>query len=184
MLARHGEVEIVRLCKCGEWMLISGEFMSSNMPRIWCLSAWVIQKCNMTRSPGHLTHPCLLNCQLGDLSHVSFFLSFLMPDENLSPSAIVNALRMAKRKTPCIHHSVRYFSDQLISEWLFWDRLVTHTANAIADQCIYVAHGMDRSAKVLTMVNKSISWVAKPQQFGQKNNVQNGECMGFSSLPS
>jgi hypothetical protein len=41
-------------------------------------------------------------------------------------------------------------------------------ANAVADQCVYVAHGVDRSAKMSTMVNKRISWAAKPQQFGQK----------------
>jgi len=58
-------------------------------------------------------------------------------------------------------------------------------ANTVADQCVYVAHGVDRSAKVSTMVNKRISWAAKPQQFGQKkNSVQNGERTGFSSLPT
>ena len=41
-------------------------------------------------------------------------------------------------------------------------------ANAIAYQCMYVAHSMDRSAKMLTMVNKRISGVAKSQQFGQE----------------
>ena len=32
-----------------------------------------------------------------------------MSDENSPPSAPVSALRMAKRKTPCVRHSVRYF---------------------------------------------------------------------------
>jgi hypothetical protein len=39
-----------------------------------------------------------------------FFLSFSMPDENSPPSATVYALKLAKRKTPCVRHSVRYFS--------------------------------------------------------------------------
>ena len=43
-------------------------------------------------------------------------------------------------------------------------------ANAVADQCVYVAHGVDCSAKMSTMVNKRISWAAKPQQFGQEQN--------------
>jgi hypothetical protein len=41
-------------------------------------------------------------------------------------------------------------------------------ANAIAYQCVYVAHSMDRSAKMSTMVNKRISGAAKSQQFGQE----------------
>jgi hypothetical protein len=40
--------------------------------------------------------------------------------------------------------------------------------NAVADQCVYAAHGMDRSAKMSTVANKGISWVAKPLQFGQE----------------
>jgi hypothetical protein len=41
-------------------------------------------------------------------------------------------------------------------------------ANAVADQCVYVAQGVDCSAKMSTMVNKRISWAAKSQQFGQE----------------
>jgi hypothetical protein len=40
-------------------------------------------------------------------------------------------------------------------------------ANAVADQGVYVAHGMDSSAEMSTMMNKRISWAAKPQQLGQ-----------------
>ena len=32
-----------------------------------------------------------------------------MPDENSPPSAPVNALRLAKRKTPCVRDFARYF---------------------------------------------------------------------------
>ena len=39
-----------------------------------------------------------------------FFLSFSMPDENSPPSAPVYALKLAKRKTPCVDRSVRYYS--------------------------------------------------------------------------
>jgi hypothetical protein len=41
-------------------------------------------------------------------------------------------------------------------------------ANAVGDQCVYVAHSVDRSAKVSTMVNKRVSWAAKQQLYGQK----------------
>jgi hypothetical protein len=52
--------------------------------------------------------------------------------------------------------------------------------NAVADQCVYVAHGMDRSAEMSTMVNKRISWATKTQRLGQeKNSIQRANARGF-----
>ena len=87
LLVRHGEVEIVRICKYGDvgsgcWSLLS-LYLPTCQEFDTCQSTRVIQKCNMTRSPGHLTHPCLLKCQLRDLSHVSFPLSSSSPSQCL-----------------------------------------------------------------------------------------------------
>ena len=56
--------------------------------------------------------------QLRDLSHVSLpiFLSFSMSDENSPPSAPVYALKLAKRKTPCVGRSVLSLLTNLL--WL------------------------------------------------------------------
>jgi hypothetical protein len=45
---------------------------------------------------------------------------------------------------------------------------------------------MDRSAEMSTMVNKRISWAAKPQQLGQEKLEQytEGKRTVFSSLPT
>ena len=52
---------------------------------------------------------------------------------------------------------------------------------AIADQCVYVAHRVDRSAKMSTMVNKRISRTAKPQQIGQEKTADRMvDARGFS----
>ena len=57
-------------------------------------------------------------------------------------------------------------------------------ANAVADQCVYVAHGVDCSAKMSTMVNKRISGATKLQNLVMNNSVQNSQRTGFSSLPA
>jgi hypothetical protein len=67
---RGGDGKDLQLWRCWEWMLNSSEFLylslavCHNLTLVCPLESF---KNAMTRSPGHLTHPGLLKCQLRDL---------------------------------------------------------------------------------------------------------------------
>ena len=99
-------------------------------------------------------------CQLRDHSHVSLpiFLSFSMSDENSPPSAPVYALKLAKRKTPCVGRSVRYHYWPICCGLAAQEILLFTTVDILAEQSTPCATYMHWSATALAI------WARRPSR--------------------